>query len=80
MCGIAGYFAPETIGIDEGNALLSRMLAALAHRGPDDKGRYADSACGLVCARLAVIDIANGRMPVANEDGNVGSSFRSMAG
>ena len=35
MCGIAGYFAGEKIGQDEGNHLISRMLEALAHRGLD---------------------------------------------
>jgi asparagine synthase (glutamine-hydrolysing) len=71
MCGIAGYFAAEGIGPDEGNDLVSRMLAALAHRGPDGEGRFVDPHCGLGNTRLAIIDIANGRMPVASEDGRV---------
>lgn len=71
MCGIAGYFSADGIGPDEGNALVSRMLAALAHRGPDGAGRYIDSHCGLGNTRLAIIDVANGRMPVSNEDGQV---------
>jgi asparagine synthase (glutamine-hydrolysing) len=71
MCGIAGYFAADGIGRDEGNDLISRMLAALAHRGPDGEGRFVDPQCGLGNTRLAIIDVANGRMPVSNEDGQI---------
>jgi len=71
MCGIAGFFAADGLGLDEGNALVSRMLAALAHRGPDGEGRFVDPHCGLGNTRLAVIDVSNGRQPVASEDGQV---------
>lgn len=71
MCGIAGYFAADGIGPDEGNDLVSRMLTALAHRGPDGNGRFVDPHCGLGNTRLAIIDVANGRMPVASEDGQI---------
>jgi asparagine synthase (glutamine-hydrolysing) len=71
MCGIAGYFAAEEISIREGQELISRMLAALTHRGPDGQGRYVDPHCGLACTRLAIIDVENGRIPIANEDGRV---------
>jgi asparagine synthase (glutamine-hydrolysing) len=71
MCGIAGFFAVDGINPDEGNVLLSRMLAALAHRGPDGQGRSVDPYCGLGCTRLAIIDIENGRMPIANENGQI---------
>ena len=71
MCGIAGFFTAGGLGLDEGNALVSRMLAALAHRGPDGEGRFVDPHCGLGNTRLAVIDVANGRQPVASEDGQV---------
>jgi len=33
MCGIAGFTWPE-------RDLLTRMVAAVAHRGPDDGGAY----------------------------------------
>jgi len=69
MCGIAGilnFNAPATTR-DE----LARMATVLAHRGPDGSGVYLDAntaACGLAHRRLAVIDLATGDQPMANED------------
>jgi asparagine synthase (glutamine-hydrolysing) len=70
MCGICGVFnlrkdAPVW------PAALCRMTARLAHRGPDDAGLYIDRFVGLGHRRLAVIDPANGRQPLSNEDGTV---------
>lgn len=51
MCGIAGYFSPETPGQD--GQLALRMLRAIAHRGPDDQGLAffdVDRGRGLTCA------------------------------
>lgn len=36
MCGIAGYFHPNTARAD--TSLADRMLQSIAHRGPDDQG------------------------------------------
>jgi asparagine synthase (glutamine-hydrolysing) len=44
------------------------MLAALTHRGPDDSGVYARECVGLGMTRLAIIDLATGHQPMANED------------
>ena len=74
MCGIAGILrlrpaqaapiAPEA---------PRAMLAALRRRGPDGEGewRSADGLCWLGHRRLAVIDLAGGAQPLANEDGSV---------
>ena len=70
MCGIAGLVDPA--GIDE--RLLTRMSAAVVHRGPDDHGSraWADHGVGLVHRRLSIIDLSEaGRNPLANEDGSV---------
>jgi hypothetical protein len=64
MCGIAGYFASEEISIREGQELISRMLAALTHRGPDGQGRYVDPHCGLACTRLADAGVPLGSQTV----------------
>mgnify|MGYP000203409474 CR=1 FL=1 len=69
MCGIAGILslAPDTpIEADE----LATLAEPLAHRGPDDRGAYVDPQrrCGLAFRRLAIIDLAGGRQPLANED------------
>src|SRR5574341_1251252 len=62
MCGIAGF-------LGEGDrAILERMLAALAHRGPDDAGTWVAPGVGLGNRRLAIIDLAGGHQPMTNED------------
>ena len=71
MCGIAGM-----LGIDEAIAreIAPRMLAAIAHRGPDDRGthcvidprREAPPAV-LLHARLAILDLSSaGHQPMAD--------------
>lgn len=54
MCGIAGYFGP-------GRMNESRILAALAHRGPDGNGVWeetisSDTRVSLVHTRLSILD------------------------
>lgn len=69
MCGIAG-FVVSSAREDRGE-LLRRMTAALRHRGPDDEGAYVDDHVALGARRLAVIDLATGQQPIANEDGTI---------
>jgi asparagine synthase (glutamine-hydrolysing) len=74
MCGIAGFVARQ---VDP--ASLPRMLAAITHRGPDGEGAWTGDAAGagggwrvvLGHRRLAIIDLAGGVQPMANEDGRV---------
>ncbi|MBI5818651.1 MAG: asparagine synthase (glutamine-hydrolyzing) [Verrucomicrobia bacterium] len=69
MCGIAGWVSLN--GSDE--AVLLRMTAAMAHRGPDAEGFHfsADRRVALGHRRLSIIDLASGAQPMANEDGSV---------
>jgi asparagine synthase (glutamine-hydrolysing) len=53
MCGIAGIVGPD--GASE--ETLARMAGAMAHRGPDGQGTWADGGCGLGFRRLAIIDL-----------------------
>ena len=70
MCGLAGLLAPD--GEPGDQAAARRMTDALAHRGPDGDGFYADGPCVLGHRRLAIIDLSDaGRQPMANEDGSV---------
>jgi asparagine synthase (glutamine-hydrolysing) len=46
-----------------------RMVGALAHRGPDERGLYRDERAGLAHARLSIIDISNGQQPLADTSG-----------
>ncbi|MBI3970101.1 MAG: asparagine synthase (glutamine-hydrolyzing) [Chloroflexi bacterium] len=70
MCGIAGwidYQAPKA----EAAALLERMKRAIWHRGPDEDGSFVDDRAAIGMQRLAIIDLAGGRQPMANEDGTI---------
>lgn len=66
MCGIAGYFGFAT----DGEALLKDMNKIQAHRGPDGVGIFTDGECGFAHQRLAIIDRAKGKQPLADESGN----------
>jgi asparagine synthase (glutamine-hydrolysing) len=65
MCGIAGFCGkfPEW--------LPEKMIDAIAHRGPDDRGCYINkkAACAIAQARLAIIDLSPaGHQPMFNSD------------
>lgn len=66
MCGIVGIVRSDTKPVDE--ALLSRMSAAIRHRGPDDDGFYVNGGVGLGMRRLSIIDIQGGQQPIHNQD------------
>lgn len=57
MCGIAGWW--------DGNVrvastrLLESMLDAIAHRGPDDRGRWLDGPVALGYVRLTILDLSS---------------------
>ena len=69
MCGIAGFVVNRVR--DGRREILRRMTATLRHRGPDDEGAYVDGQVALGARRLAVIDLATGQQPIANEDGTI---------
>ena len=68
MCGIAGMI--DTTG---NGALPSveRMVAALRHRGPDDKGIHSSHDVAIGMTRLSIIDLVSGHQPISSEDGHV---------
>jgi asparagine synthase (glutamine-hydrolysing) len=63
MCGIAGFLRDpgQPAGADE--ALLRRMLAPIAHRGPDETGIHVGGAIAFGHLRLAIIDLNGGHQP-----------------
>lgn len=63
MCGIAGVF-----GSSDNVEPLQSMLEKLSHRGPDDEGVYHSGVASFAHARLSIIDIAEGKQPIFNED------------
>jgi asparagine synthase (glutamine-hydrolysing) len=70
MCGIVGivgFGAP----LDRTQTLVSAMAERIRHRGPDGGGVVAHSDVALGTVRLAIVDIARGHQPMANEDESV---------
>jgi asparagine synthase (glutamine-hydrolysing) len=66
MCGICGI-----VGVEEpreAESVVRRMMAALAHRGPDDEGFCFARPVALGIRRLSIIDLPGGHQPVWNED------------
>ena len=66
MCGICGIASTRGT-VDPGR--LAAMSATLVHRGPDSDGSFVEGPVGLAARRLAIIDLATGDQPIANEDG-----------
>lgn len=71
MCGIAGcwrFGGLEEVDVSSGEA----MAGAIAHRGPDDMGRWEDTAAGLMLLhrRLSIIDLSpQGHQPMVSATG-----------
>ncbi len=69
MCGIVGFSGSSN------RALLESMCRLLTHRGPDDEGYFEDDSMNLAMRRLAIIDLAGGHQPIANEDQSIWTVF-----
>jgi asparagine synthase (glutamine-hydrolysing) len=70
MCGIAGIVRLNPRErVDE--ARVKRMRDVLRHRGPDGEGLWCEGPVGLGHRRLAIVDVAGGHQPMANEDETV---------
>lgn len=73
MCGVSAILGPgaQTHAVD-------RMVGAQAHRGPDDRGTYADPRMRAVLGhdRLSIIDLsAAGHQPLVSDDGRYALVF-----
>jgi asparagine synthase (glutamine-hydrolysing) len=71
MCGIAGFASAGAGRPIPPAAVLRQMCDAIVHRGPDDEGFLHDGLVGLGMRRLAVIDPAGGKQPMASADGRI---------
>src|SRR5437773_82994 len=71
MCGIAGA-ASRDAAFDVG-PIVTRLTAALAHRGPDGEGFHfaRGRSVGLGNRRLSIVDLPGGAQPIASEDERV---------
>lgn len=70
MCGITGFVKKNACFHDDDH-VLSRMMASISHRGPDDEGRYYDQGAYLGHRRLSIIDLAGGHQPLFSEDRSI---------
>jgi asparagine synthase (glutamine-hydrolysing) len=72
MCGFAGVLTSGGVAGEELGALAQRMIAPIAHRGPDDSGIWFDEQAGVAFGfqRLAILDLSpQGHQPMASPSG-----------
>lgn len=68
MCGIVGITNPHECPPE----VFTRMVDALARRGPDARGEWRDDRVALGHRRLSILDLSDrGAQPMANEDGSI---------
>ena len=67
MCGFAGVVGEAAGQVDEER--LERVIASLAHRGPDGRGRFVAPGVRLVHTRLSIIDIEGSAQPMTSASG-----------
>ena len=51
---------------------INRMLDALTHRGPNDRGIHVKGDMVLGHTRLSIVDVAYGHQPILSEDESSG--------
>jgi asparagine synthase (glutamine-hydrolysing) len=70
MCGIVGAFniPDEVIGI---RSQVLQMVSKVRHRGPDWSGIYENGQVVLAHERLAIVDVASGKQPLYNYEGDL---------
>jgi asparagine synthase (glutamine-hydrolysing) len=66
MCGIAGCIGHNDI------ETINRMLDALPHRGPDDRGIHTHGPFVFGHTRLSIVDVAKGHQPILAREGRAG--------
>src|SRR5580765_1313748 len=72
MCGLAGFVERSGGKAPDMEALAGYMADALQHRGPDDKGVWADAEAGVALGhrRLSILDLsAAGHQPMFSASG-----------
>lgn len=74
MCGIVGAFDLTGRRAFSQPKLLA-MTNAIAHRGPDDEHVHHEPGLAIGARRLAIVDLVNGRQPIANKEKNVWVAF-----
>ncbi len=68
MCAIAGILGPSAVD----PSVVAAMIAAVAHRGPDDGGTWIDRSAEVALGhrRLSIVDLSSaGAQPMVSADG-----------
>ncbi len=75
MCGLAGYIDfSRSSSVDSLVQMSRAMSAAIAHRGPDGSGVWANAELGVTLShrRLSIIDLSDaGKQPMSTPDGGL---------
>ena len=66
MCGIAGCFGTRDFNT------IDRMLDAMTHRGPNDRGIHTHRSSVFGHTRLSIVDVAGGHQPILADSGSAG--------
>ncbi len=66
MCGIAGCFGIQDV------KTIDRMLDAMTHRGPDDRGIYVHRNSVFGHTRLSIVDVTGGHQPILADGSDAG--------
>lgn len=78
MCGLTGFLLNQPGVMDGLEVLATRMADAIAHRGPDDVGAWADANAGVALGhrRLSIVDLsASGHQPMVSFSGRFVLAF-----
>src|SRR3954471_17335537 len=78
MCGFAGLLTTSAYTHDRLADSVRRMIAPIAHRGPDDSGVWADEHAGVALGfrRLAILDLSPyGHQPMWSPSGRFIAAF-----
>lgn len=70
MCGIVGLARLQR-SPEEVRRLVEQMAERIHHRGPDGGGVVAHPDATLGMKRLAIVDLAHGHQPMANDDDSI---------
>ncbi|MFQ5682125.1 MAG: asparagine synthase B [Candidatus Binatia bacterium] len=68
MCGIATYVGCQSSTVTN---MMDGIAGRLQHRGPDDSGVFHVGSTVLAHRRLSIIDVAGGKQPIYNENGDL---------
>lgn len=69
LCGVVSFGSPGAAAPDaqrEREAEVEAMMAALAHRGPDDAALHGDDRAAIGATRLSIRGIHSGRQPLVH--------------